>query len=152
MAVRLEREQQAQSVSNDQQYGQCDAELVGQRGTRHQVGFGDRRRTHERNRGQKEQTGIQTGASAVVLLDVVLEAAEKKGCSEQEKHVGHNSAGYGALHQRIFPGTERRRCNDQFRQIAQRRVEQSADRVAGHFRHRFGRVTKQGSKRHDRQY
>jgi hypothetical protein len=39
---------------------------------------------------------------------MVLETAEKKRGSEHEKCVGHDSAGYGALHQRILPGTERR--------------------------------------------
>src|SRR5262245_7863603 len=38
---------------------------------------------------------MQAGGNAVELLQMTLEAAEKKGCSEHEKRVGHNSAGYG---------------------------------------------------------
>jgi hypothetical protein len=57
-----------------------------------------------------------------------------------------------ALDQRIFPGTERRRGNYQFRQIAQRRVEQAAHGVAGLFRNGFGCTTQQRGKRHDREH
>jgi hypothetical protein len=45
----------------------------------------------------------ETDACFIVRDDVVLETAEKKGCAEHEKRVGHNGAGYGTLHQRIFP-------------------------------------------------
>src|SRR4029450_393466 len=95
---------------------------------------------------------MQTGGSAVVLLDMVLEASEKKGCAEHEKRVGHNSARYGAFDQRILPRAERRRCNDQFSQVSKRSVKQPARSVARLFRNGFGGVTKQACKRHDREH
>jgi hypothetical protein len=72
----------------------------------------------------EQQTRIQTGGSAVVLLDMVLETTKKKGCSEHEKRVGHNGAGYGAFHQCILAGAECRCCDNQFRQVSERCVEQ----------------------------
>jgi hypothetical protein len=122
-AMSLEREQQAQSVSDDQEHGQRDAEFLGQRGAGHQIGLGDCGRTHKRNCGQEEQTRVETGGSAVVLLDMVLETTEKERCSKHEKRVGHNSAGYGAFHKRMLASSERRSCNDQFCEIPERSVE-----------------------------
>ena len=46
----------------------------------------------ERNRSQEEQSRVQTGGSAVVLSNVVLETAEEKRRSEHEKRVGDNGA------------------------------------------------------------
>src|SRR6476660_1626376 len=122
----LQRKQQAQSVSDNQQYGQSDAKLLGQSGARQQVSFGDRRRTDECNRSEKEQSRVQTGAGAIVLLEMVLEAPEEKGCAEHKKRVGHDGAGYRAFHQRILSRAERSRCNDQFGQVSKRSIWQAA--------------------------
>src|SRR5262245_20803414 len=111
-AMGLQREQQAQSVSDNQKHGQGYAELLGQSGARQQVSFGDRRRTDERNRSEKEQSCVQTGGSAIVLLEMVLDASEKKGCAEHEKRVGHNGASYRTFHQRVLPRAESRHSND----------------------------------------
>ena len=104
----LQREKQAQSVSDNQQHGQSDAKFLGQSGARQQVSFGDRRRTDERNRSEKEQSCVQTGGSAIVLLEMVLETSEKKRSPKHEKRVGHNGAGYRTFHQRILPRAEGR--------------------------------------------
>jgi hypothetical protein len=59
---------------------------------------------------------------------------------------------FGGYNKRILSRAERRRCNDQFRQVAKRSIEQPARSVARLFRNRFGGVTKQACKRHDREY
>jgi hypothetical protein len=95
---------------------------------------------------------VQTGGSAIVLLEMVLEASEKKGCAEHEKRVGHNGAGNRTFHQRILPRAKRRRCNDQLGQVSKRSIEQPARSIARLFRNSFGGVTKQTCKRHDREH
>src|SRR5262249_51111774 len=83
------------------------AEFLGQRRGGHQISFGDCRGTHQRNRGQEQKSRVETGSRAVIFLDVVRETANKKRCSQHEQRVGHNRAGYGTFHQRIFAGTQR---------------------------------------------
>jgi hypothetical protein len=96
---------------------------------------------YQRNRSQQEQARIQPRTGTVVLLDVVLEAAEKKACSKHEERVGHDRADHRALDEAVLPGMKSRGCDDQFRKIAQCRIQQPAHRVSGLFGNRFGGVT-----------
>ena len=59
--MRLERKEHAESVSGDEQHRQSHAQLVCERRAGRGIGFGDRRRDKERDRGQKEQPGLQSG-------------------------------------------------------------------------------------------
>jgi hypothetical protein len=78
LAVRLERKEHAESVSGNEQHREAHAQLVCERRAGRGIGFGDRRRDQERDRGQKEQPGLQSGADPVVFLRVVFDAAEEK--------------------------------------------------------------------------
>src|SRR4029434_1162400 len=55
----------------------------------------------------------------------------------------------GRLHQHVLAGTQRRERDDQLRQVAQRRVEQTADGIARLGGDGFGGVTEQRCQRHD---
>jgi hypothetical protein len=57
----------------------------------------EHRRHEQRDRGQKEQPGLQAGADPVVFLGVVVEAAEQKGRPQHEQRVGGDRAGDGGL-------------------------------------------------------
>ena len=89
---------------------------------------------------------------AVVFLHVVLEPAEQERRAQHEQRVGDDRAGDGRLHQHVLPGAQGGERDDQFRQVAQRGVEQAADRIAGLGRHRFGGVAQQRRQRHDGQH
>ena len=117
----------------------------------HRVGFRDRRRNQQRDRGQEEQARLQAGADPVVFLHVVLESAEEKRRAQHEQRVGDNRAGDGRLHQHVLPGAQGGERDDQFGQVSQRGVEQAADRIARLGRHGFGGVTQQRRQRHDGQ-
>ena len=78
LAVRGERKKHAESVNGDEQHRESHAQLVCERRAGRGIGFGDRRRDQERDRGQKEQPGLKAGADPVVFLRMVFDAAEEK--------------------------------------------------------------------------
>ena len=125
------------------------AELLGERRARCRVGCADRRRNHQGDRGQEQQTRLHAGAGPVVFLNVVLESAEQKRRAQHEQRVGDDRAGDGRLHQHVLPGAQSRQRDDQLGQVSQRGVEQATRRVAGLGRNRFGGVTQQRGQRHD---
>ena len=53
--------------------------------------------------------------------------------------------------QHVFSRLKRGYGDNQLRQISQRGIEQSADRIAGLFCNTFGCVTEESGKRHDSQ-
>ena len=65
--------------------------------------------------------------------------------------VSDNHAGNGRLHQHVLPGAQGGERDDQFRQVSQRGIEQSADPIARLGRHRFGGVAQQRRQRDDGQ-
>ena len=149
--VRLQRKQHTQPVRADEQEGQTDAQLLGERGPRDRVGLRNRRGNQQRDRRQEQQARLHAGADTVVFLDMILESAEEKGRAQHEQRVGDDRAGHGRLHQHILPGAQGGERNDQLRQIAQRGVEETADRIPRLGRHGFGGVTEQRRQRYDGQ-
>jgi hypothetical protein len=147
--VRLQRKQHAQPVSDDEQHGQTHAQLLHERHPRRGVGFRNRRRNQQRDRGQEKQARLQAGAAPVEFLHVVLEPAEQERRTQHEQCVGDNRAGNGRLDQHVLPGVQGGERDDQFGQVSQRGVEQAADRIARLGRHGFGGVTQQRRQRHD---
>ena len=128
-----------------------DAQRLHERRARCGVGLRDRRGNQQRDRRQEQQACLQPGARAVELLHVVLEAAEQERRAQHEQRVGDDRAGDRRLHQRVLPGAQGGERDDQLGQVAERRVEQPADRVAGLRGHRLGGVAQQGGERHDGQ-
>jgi hypothetical protein len=55
----------------------------------------------------------------------------------------------GGLHQKTFPDEQGGQCDEQFCQIAQRGIEQTANHIAGFGSHRFGCATEQSRQGHD---
>ena len=149
LTVRLEREQQPQCVSDDQQNGEADAERLGELRGRSRIHLGDRRRHQQGDRGQEKQARLQARAGAVELLEVVLEPAEQKRGAQHEQRVGDDRAGDGGLHQRVLPGAQGGQCDDQLGQISQSGVEQPAGGVTRLGRNGFGRMAEQPGQRHD---
>jgi hypothetical protein len=66
--VGLERKEHAESVRGNEPDRQPHAQRVFERRAGCGIGLGDRRRDQERDRGQKEQPGLQSGADPVVFL------------------------------------------------------------------------------------
>ena len=149
--VRLQGEQHAQRVRDDQQDGQAHAQLLGELGPRDRVRLRHRRRNQQADRGQEQQARLHAGADAVEFLLVILETAKEQGDAQHEQRVGDDRAGNGRLHQHKLPGPQGGERNHQFRQVAERGVEQAANRITGLGRHGFGGVTEQGGQRHDGQ-
>ena len=115
------------------------------------VGFRDRRRNQQRDRGKKEQPRLSAGAGPVVFLNVMLETAEQKRCAQHEQRIGDDRAGDGCLHQHVLPGAQGGQRDDQFGQVSQRGVKQAADRIARLGRDGFCGMTQQCGQRHDGQ-
>ena len=115
------------------------------------VGFRDRRRNQQRDRGKKQQPRLSAGAGPVVFLHVMLETAEQKRCAQHEQRVGDNRTGNGRLHQHVLPGAQGGQRDDQFGQVSQRGVKQAADRIARLGRDGFCGMTEQCGQRHDGQ-
>ena len=111
----------------------------------------DRRRNQQADGGQEQQARLHAGADAVVFLLVILEAAKQQRDAEHEQRVGDDRAGHRRLHQHELPGAQGRERDHQLRQVAERRIEQAADRITGLGRHRLRGVTEQRRQRHDRQ-
>ena len=142
LAVRLERKEHPESVSRYEQHRESYAQLVCERRAGRGIGLGDRRRDQERDHGQKEQPGLQSGTDPVVFLRVVFDAAEKKRRPQHEQRVGDDRAGDGRLYQhRFLAGAQRRQRDDQFGQVPQCGIEQAADRITRLGRHGLGGTT-----------
>ena len=88
--------------------------------------------------GQEEQGRLQAGGGPVVFLHVVFEAAQQERRAEDKQGVGDDRARDGGFHQHVLPGTQRGDRYDQFGQVAERGVEQAANRIARLRRHRLG--------------
>ena len=119
---------------------------------RRRIGVGDRRRHEQRDRRQEEQPRLEPRADPVVLLHVMLQPAEQERRAQHEQRVGDDRAGERRLDQHVLAGAQRRERDDELGQVAERRVEQAADRVAGLRRDRLGRVAEQRRERHDGQH
>ncbi len=87
-----------------------------------------------------------------MLLDMVLQAAEQKRCSQHKQRIGDDRPGDRGLDERVLTGMQRCDCDNQLGQISQCCVEQPADCIAGLFSDGFGCVTEQGGEGHDRQH
>jgi hypothetical protein len=148
----LERKQQAQAVCGHKQHGEADAELLRHPVASCQIEVGDRGRREERNRGHQQQCGMQPASGAIVVLDVVSKPAEQEGRPKHKQRVGNDRAGDRGLHEHVFSGAKGGYRDNQLCQIAQCRIEQSADRVTRPFCDRLGRVTEKRRERHDRQH
>ena len=94
------------------------------------IGFRDRRRYQERDRGQEEQARLQSRADAIEFLCVKLQPTEKEAGAQHEQRVGDNRAGDGRFHQHVLPGAQSGERDDQLRQVSERGIEQPADGVA----------------------
>jgi hypothetical protein len=152
LAMRLEREEHPQPVSGYQQQRQAHAQLLRERRAPRGVGFRDRRRNQERDRGQEQQRCLKAGARPVVFLQVVLHAAEQERRAQHEQRVGDDRAGDRRLHQHVLSGAQGGEGYDQLGQVAERGVEQATDRIACPGRHGFGGVTQERRERHDGQH
>ena len=151
IAVRLEREHEAERIGDDQEHREADAELVCERRLGRGVRAADRRRDRERDRREEQQPGLEPRRAAVELLHVVLQAAEQERSAEHEQRVRHDRAGDRRLDEHVLPCAERRERDHELGQVAERRVQQAADRVAGLGRDRLGREAQQRGERHDRE-
>jgi hypothetical protein len=84
-AMRLEREQQSQRVSNDERHGQPDTQGLRKRRIRGcGVSLGEQRWNQRRNRCQEKQARLKARGIAVELLHMVSEAAEQEWRTQHE--------------------------------------------------------------------
>ena len=100
--------------------------------------------TQYRNPAQLPPGGVLVvGASAtgVQLADEI-----------HEQRVRHDRACDRRLDQHVLTGAKRGERDDELGQVAERRVQQSTNRVAGRRRHRFGGVTEQRCEWNDCEY
>ena len=102
------------------------------------ISFGEYRGDQHRDCCEKEQAGLKPGGIAVVLPRVMGEAAEQKRGSEHEQRVRDDRPDDRSLHQDVLTGAQRGQRDQQLGQIAQSRVEQAADQIAGLGSHRLG--------------
>ena len=100
----------------------------------------DRGRDEQGDRGQQQHSGLRARVGGVEFLRVVLEAAEQERAAQHEEAVGHDGPGHRRFHEVEHPGAQRGDGDDELGQVAERRVEQSADRVPGLRGHALGRA------------
>ena len=113
--------------------------------------FGGReqRGNQHRNRCKEQHPCLKPGRIAIELLHMIFEATEQKRSSQHEQRIGDDCAGNRSLDQHIFPGAQCRQRNQQFSQIPKRRIEQTADQVAGPGGDRFRSETEQRGQGND---
>ena len=104
------------------------------------------------HRRQEQHSGLQPRGAGVVFLHAVLETAEQERHAEHEQRVGDDGAGDRGLHQVEHARAQRSDGDDQFREVAERGVQQPAHGVARLRRDAFRRVAEQGGEGHDRQH
>ncbi|EGE57159.1 hypothetical protein RHECNPAF_470037 [Rhizobium etli CNPAF512] len=143
------REQEPQSVSDDQQSGQAEAERLGDWCDGRRVQSAKRRRHQQRDCGQEKQACLDAGARPVEFLNVIFQAAEQKRSAQHEQRVGDDRPGDRCLDQRVFAGLQGSQRNDQFGQVSKGRVQQPACGVTRLGGNGFGRMTEQSCQGHD---
>ncbi len=104
------------------------------------------------HRRQEQHPGLQACGAGVVLLDAVLETTQQERHAEHEQRVGDDRAGDRGFHEVEHAGTQRSDGDDQFREVAERGVQQSTDGIARFRRDAFGRMAEQGGEGHDREH
>jgi len=114
--------------------------------------IGDDRRNEDRDRCEEQQARLQPRAVAVEFLRVVLQPAEQERYAQHEQGIGDDCAGDRGLHQDVLPGAQGGECDQKLGQVAQGRIEQSADCITRSRCHLFGGAAQQRRQWHDRQH
>src|SRR5262249_35508171 len=148
---RLQREEKTERVGGDQQQRKHEAYLLRHRLPVREVKVGDRARGEQRDRRHQQQRRIKPPAGAVVILDVVVKAADQERSAEHKERIGDDGAGDRRLDERVLAGMKRGNRDDQLGEIAERGVEQSADGVAGFLGNGFGGAAEKRRERDDRE-
>jgi hypothetical protein len=127
MPVRFQREDETQNVGPDQDNRDLHTEflLAGIRVSADQQM--EDRRDHQGNRAQHQHRRTQTRSRAVESLDRVPETAGDCAQSKNKQDIADDRAGNRRFDDFGKPLLQTGYRNDQFRSIAEGRVEQSAD-------------------------
>ena len=146
--VGLQREDHPEPVGDDQQNGEPEAEFLEHRGF--PLGLADQRRQEQGDGGNEQQAGLKAGAEPVELLLVVSQASDQERTAEHEERVGDDRSGDGRLDQQILAGLQCGQRDDEFGQVAERRVQKSANSLSGSVGYRLRRPAEEHRKRDDR--
>jgi hypothetical protein len=150
--VRLQKEYEIQAVGGKQDdRGPEVHELFLTDGALGRKETIERARDAEADRRDQHHRAVEPGHAGVVFLHVVPKAAEKECGTHGEHQVGENRADDRRAHHVEEAGPERYERDDQFRGIAEGRVEQATDGVARARRELLGREHDQSRNREDRQ-
>ena len=105
---------------------------------------------HEQgHRRQEQHPGLQACGAGVVLLDAVLEATQQERHAEHEQRVGDDRASDRGFHEVEHASTQCSDGDDQFREVAERGIQQPTHGIAGLRRDAFGRMAEQGGEGDD---
>jgi hypothetical protein len=152
LAVRPEREEQAQRVRRDEDDREAEAQLRGEGRRTGRVGGPDGRRNQEGDGRQEELRRLELRGRRVELLHPVTQPTEEQARAQHEQRVGDDRAGDRRLDQHVLARAERGHGDHELGQVPQRRVQESADGVAGLRRDGLGRVAEERRERHDREH
>jgi hypothetical protein len=151
----VEREHEAEAIGDDEQHGDACAECLREGFAMGQIKVGNRGGGKECDGRHQEQCRIKAAAGAVIFLDMIAQAAEQEGGAQHEQCVGDDCARDRRLHQHVLARVQRGHGDDQLGEVAERCVEQAADRIAGLGGDRLGGVAEKCRQRHngkDREY
>ena len=98
----------------------------------------DDRRHDERDDREREHHRRGPGRGPVEALRAVFESAGQTGQAEDQEQVSDDAAGDRRFHDLEVMALQRHDRDDQLRGVAERRVEEAAERRAGPARERFG--------------
>ena len=151
LAVRLEREQQAQSVGGDEQHRQTHAQLLGERRRRRRVGFETAEGTSSAIVARKSRPACRRALTRLYSCTWCLSPPSRNDAPSMNNVLVTIAPAMDAFTSMYCPARNARQRDDQFGQVSQRGVEQAADRIARLGRHGFGGMTQEGSQRDDGQ-
>ena len=97
MLMRIERKEQAQSVGEQQNDGNCDRQpgiaFIRARVCQAVIG----RRNNQRHRGQRQHHGAHTRGRDIKRLHLMAQTARQHGASQHQQNVPNDGAGQGSL-------------------------------------------------------
>jgi len=105
----------------------------------------------DRDRGQQHHGGVAPRPGGVVLLDAITKSAEQEGDAERQQEIREQRADERSPHHLDQPRPQGHHRDDELRQIAEGRVEQSAERRTGARGQLLGGVDDEHRERHDRE-
>ena len=147
----VQGEKQVGGVSDQQDDGDFQAEIVLAEPSAGAGQIVERRRHNQRDRRQRQGSRLRPRSGSIEPLYGVLEAPGQHGGAEHQEEVADDRTGERSLDHRIETRSQGRHRDDQLGGVSEGGIQQAAQPLAGPVRELLGGAPEPAGQRHDRQ-